>query len=149
MNTANKKNVGLIRRFAIMFYDAILFIALLFFASILVAVPFDIEYSGNITPEYILYIVYIHLVAYLYLGWCWTRGGQTLGLKTWKIRLISDSGIQVTWLQALLRYIGSLLCWGTLGLGFLWCYTNKQRRALNDIISKTHLTRINAQGEKQ
>ena len=57
--------------------------------------------------------------------------------------------MQVTWLQALLRYIGSLLCWGTLGLGFLWCYTNRHRRAWNDIISKTHLIRINAQGEKQ
>ena len=145
MDTLNTKPVGLIRRFIIMFYDAILLLALLFFASILVAVPFDISYDGHISPAYVLYIFYIHLVAYLFLAWCWTHGGQTLGSKTWKVKLVPDSGNHVTWLQALLRYIGSLICWGTFGLGFLWGYTNKQRRALNDIISKTHLVRVNEQ----
>ncbi len=134
------KPVGLMRRFLIMFYDAILLIALLFFASIAVAVPFEITREHAWYPVYILYI---HIVAYIFFGWCWTRGGQTLGAKTWKIKLVADTGNNITWGQALLRYIGSLLCWLTLGLGFLWCYTNKERRAWNDMLSKTHLIRIN------
>lgn len=129
------------RRLLIMFYDAILLIAILFFASVIVAVPFEITREH---PWYPVYILYIHAVACLFLGWCWTHGGQTLGAKTWKIKLISDTGSNITWRQAVLRYLGSLLCWLTLGLGFLWCYTNKERRAWNDIISKTRLTKITA-----
>ena len=141
MNNTNTNPVGLFKRFTIMFYDAILLAALLFFASILVAIPFEITQEHTWYPAYILYI---HVVAYLFLGWCWTHGGQTLGSKTWKIKLISDSGHSVTWGQALLRYIGSLLCWISLGLGFLWCYTNKDRRAWNDMISKTRLIKVSA-----
>ncbi len=141
MNTSETKPVGLLKRLLIMFYDAILLLALLFFASVIIAVPFEITREH---PLYLAYIFYIHLVAYLFLGWCWTHGGQTLGSKTWKIKLISDTGNNVTWTQALLRYIGSLLCWMTLGLGFLWCYTNKKRRAWNDMLSKTHLVKVSA-----
>jgi len=139
MTNINTKPVGLIKRLFIMFYDAILLIALLFFASMLVAVPLEITQEH---PLYPAYIFYIHVVAYVFFGWCWTHGGQTLGAKTWKIKLISDSGNTVTWKQSLLRYLGSLLCWLTLGLGFLWCYTNKERLAWNDLISKTRLTRV-------
>ncbi len=140
MSNNNSSNpVSLLRRIAIMFYDSILLIALLFFASLPVAVPLQITTEH---PYYPLYILYIHLVAFLFFGWCWTRGGQTLGSKTWKVKLISDSNNNVTWKQAFLRYIGSLLCWLSLGVGFLWCYTNKERRAWNDIISKTRLCSI-------
>ena len=131
--------VGLVCRIAIMFYDSILLIALLFFASLPVAVPLEMTIDH---PYYPIYILYIHLVAFLFFGWCWTRGGQTLGSKTWKIKLVADSGNKVTWKHALLRYLGSILCWLSLGIGFLWCYTNKERRAWNDIISKTRLTKI-------
>lgn len=133
--------VSLLRRIAIMFYDSILLIALLFFASLPVAIPLNITMEH---PYYPLYILYIHVVAFLFFGWCWTRGGQTLGSKTWKIRVISDTSKKVTWKQAFLRYIGSILCWLSLGIGFLWCYTNKERRAWNDIISKTRLSLVNA-----
>ena len=137
MSNNNSSNpVSLLRRIAIMFYDSILLIALLFFASLPVAVPLQLVTEH---PYYPLYIPYIHLVAFLFFGWCWTRGGQTLGSKTWKVKLISDSNNNVTWKQAFLRYISSLICWLSLGIGFLWCYTNKERRAWNDIISKTHL----------
>jgi uncharacterized RDD family membrane protein YckC len=138
MNTIDTKPIGLLKRFFIMFYDAILLIALLFFASIIVAVPLDITRQH---PLYPAYIFYIYLVAYIYFGWCWTHGGQTLGTKTWKIKLVADAGDNITWTQSLLRYIGSLLCWASLGIGFLWCYTNKERRAWNDMLSKTHLTK--------
>ena len=139
MENNNLTAVSLLRRIAIMFYDSILLIALLFFASLPVAIPFNITMEH---PYYPLYILYIHIVAFLFFGWCWTRGGQTLGLKTWKIRVIADTGNRVTWKQAFLRYIGSILCWLSLGVGFLWCYTNKERRAWNDIISNTRLSKI-------
>lgn len=137
-NNSNQP-VGLIRRLAIIFYDSILLITLLFFASLPVAIPLEITTQHAYYP---LYILYIHLVAFSFFGWCWTRGGQTLGSKTWKIKLVAENGNNITWKLAFLRYIGSLLCWLSLGIGFLWCYTNKDRLAWNDLISKTRLSRI-------
>lgn len=131
--------VGLLRRFGVMFYDSILLIAVLFFASLPIVVPL------SITTEHYLYtffIGYIYLVGFLFFGWFWTHGGQTLGLKTWRIKLISDIGNTVSWKQALLRYIASLLCWLSLGVGFIWCYTNRDRLAWNDLWSNTRLKRI-------
>ena len=89
----------------IMFYDAMLLVAVLFFASIPVAVAFQITTEHILYP---LYILYIYLVAFVFFGWCWTHGGQTLGLKTWKIRLIADNGKKISWQAALLRYLGSI-----------------------------------------
>jgi uncharacterized RDD family membrane protein YckC len=138
MNPKNHNPVGLFKRLVVMFYDAILLIAVLFFASIVFVVPLDIKYGD---PLYPLYIIYIYSVGFLYLGWCWTHGGQTLGLKTWKLKLASRTGNEVSWREAFLRYFASLLCWLSLGIGFLWCYTNKERLAWNDLLSKTSLQR--------
>ncbi len=135
----SNQTVSLIRRLVIMFYDSILLITLLFFASLPIAIPLEITTQHTYYP---LYIFYIHLVAFIFFGWCWTRGGQTLGSKTWKIKLVAEDGNNITWKQAFLRYIGSLLCWLSLGIGFLWCYTNKDRLAWNDIMSRTRLRRI-------
>ena len=141
-NVNNKitiRPIGLMRRMMIMFYDTMLLVAVLFFASIPVAVAFQITPEHSLYP---LYIIYIYLVGFVFFGWCWTHGGQTLGLKTWKIRLIADSGEKISWRAALLRYLGSMLCWLSCGIGFIWCYTNKERLAWNDIISKTRLRKL-------
>ncbi len=44
----------------------------------------------------------------LYFTVFWRRGGQTLAMKTWRIRLIDTAGRPVSSARALLRY---LLCW--------------------------------------
>lgn len=138
-NIKNEKPVGIILRIGVMFYDAILLAAVLFLAGVLVAPTFNIT---NEHPLYPLFVIYIYAVAFVFFAWFWTHGGQTLGLKTWKLKLISSNGEAVTWKQSLIRYLASLLCWLSLGVGFLWCYTNKDRLAWNDLWSKTQLIRI-------
>lgn len=140
-NTQNNKPVGLIIRIGAMFYDSFLLAAVLFLAGVLIAPTFNITTEH---PLYPLFIFYIYLVAFIFFAWFWTHGGQTLGLKTWKLKLVSTNGGSVTWKQALFRYLASLLCWLSLGVGFLWCYTNKERLAWNDLWSKTHLQRVSA-----
>ena len=131
--------VGLLRRFGVMIYDSVLLSAVLFFASLIVVLPFGITTEHYLYPAF---IAYVYLVSFVFFGWFWTHGVQTLGLKTWHIRLISENGNAVNWKQALIRYIASLVCWLSLGVGFLWCYTNQDRLAWNDILSKTRLQRI-------
>lgn len=138
-NKTTKHPVGILRRFGAMIYDTILLIATLFFASLPVVLPLSITLEH---PLYPFFVGYIYLVSFLFFGWFWTHGGQTLGLKTWKTKLISETGNAVTWKQAFIRYLASFICWLTLGLGFLWCFTNRDRLAWNDIWSNTRLKRI-------
>ena len=50
---------------------------------------------------------FIFLVFGLYFTWFW-RHGQTLAMKTWKIRITTLSGEPISQKQAILRYI---ICW--------------------------------------
>jgi uncharacterized RDD family membrane protein YckC len=47
---------------------------------------------------------YLLLVCFLFFGWFWTHGGQTLGMRAWKIRLQRTDGEGLGWWQALLRF---------------------------------------------
>lgn len=52
--------------------------------------------------------VWLFLVLGMYFTWFWTHGGQTLAMKTWRIRLTTSDGANLSWRQASLRY---LLAW--------------------------------------
>lgn len=48
----------------------------------------------------------------LFFGWSWTHGGQTLGMRAWRLRVESGGRIGLSWAGALSRYAGLLCCWG-------------------------------------
>ncbi len=48
------------------------------------------------------------LVLGAYFMWCWLKGGQTLPMKTWHIRVVTKDGEPLTLGRALGRY---LACW--------------------------------------
>ncbi len=137
-NKNNKQHVSLLRRFGAILYDFFLLITVLFIASFLVVIP------TGITPEdrfFFLFQAYIFLVAFIFFAWFWIRGGQTLGMRTWKMKLITEDGSKLTWGKALIRFVIAMLSWLALGLGFLWSLWDKQHRTWHDIASKTRLIR--------
>ena len=124
---------------AIVFYDALLLLAVWFFATLLI-LPFNAGIAFS--KEQFLYPAYLVFVSFLFYGWFWTHGGQTLGLKAWKIRLLSDNLKPVTWYQALIRFMVSILSSGLFGIGFFWIFVDKNHRCWHDIVSKTRLFRV-------
>ena len=82
---------------------------------------------------------YLLMVSFLFFGWCWTHGGQTLGMRAWKIRLVNFDGKTVSWSQALTRFCLALLSWLPFGLGFIWSLFEPQRMAWHDRYSKSRL----------
>lgn len=48
-------------------------------------------------------------VVALYYVWCWTHGGQTLPMKTWRMRLVAADGGPVSAPRALWRFVLCLL----------------------------------------
>ena len=126
---------GLFRRLLAIIYDLFLLIALLFVATAF-AMIFN---QGNAIepgqPLYPYYLVYLLTVSFVFFGWFWTHGGQTLGMKTWKIRLQQTDGQSVSWQLALIRFFTAILSWSLLGAGFLWSLFQSQKRTWHDIAS--------------
>ncbi len=131
-------HVSLWRRLAAITYDFFLLFAVLFFASLPVIIPFRITIGDTWYP---LYIAYIYSVSFVFFGWFWTHGGQTLGMKTWRIRIETREGGPITWLQALQRFVVALLSTVLLGAGFIWCLFNRESLSWHDLASKTRLVR--------
>jgi len=115
-------------------YDGLLLLAVLFLATAL-ALPFNAGQA--FTSDQIFFSVYLLLVSFVFYGWCWTRGGQTLGLRSWKIKLCRLDGGPVNWRQAGLRFAAAGLSWACFGLGFLWCIFDKNRLCWHDYLSNT------------
>ncbi len=130
---------GLFRRMAAMTYDGFLLLALLFMGSFL----FLIITHGQAVPPALEngYRAYLLIIAFLFYGWFWTHGGQTLGMRAWKIRLQRANGQTVGWSWALLRFVAAMLTGVGLG-GLLWIPLDGQRRALQDLASGTVVVQL-------
>ena len=137
--TGEAKTPSLLRRLAASVYDALLLIAILFIASALM-LPLtggEAVQSGN--P---LFRAYILFVCFFFFGWFWTHGGQTLGMRAWRIRVQQPDGEPITWKQALLRFLAALVSWLALGLGFLWMLVDRDGLTWHDRWSKTRLVML-------
>lgn len=88
-----------------MVYEAMLLFGVLFIATWL--------FSTLLQQRHALYMRsalqdWLFVVLGVYFVWFWTHGGQTLAMKTWRIRVVDKHGASVSWGRALLRY---LLVW--------------------------------------
>jgi len=79
------------------------------------------------------------LIVIGFFTWFWTHGGQTLGMRAWRLKLLSRDGQAVTLRQALVRLAGALLSLLPAGLGLLWVLIDPQRCAWHDRLSDTRL----------
>jgi uncharacterized RDD family membrane protein YckC len=127
---------GIARRLACMLYEAILLFAIGFAASSL----FFYASGGLGASGYGRTMLQLFLVAVFaaYFLWCWLRGGQTLAMKTWKIRLVAPGRDRVPPLTALLRFVLALLAVPT-GIALGWALFDRDRQFLHDRIAGTRL----------
>jgi uncharacterized RDD family membrane protein YckC len=136
------QTAGLLRRLAAILYDSLLLAALLVVASALITVPVGLIF-GQPAAEGLgknpLFMLWIGLVPLLFFTWFWQRGGQTIGMRAWRLKLVSRDGDSVTLGTAMLRYFAALLSWIPLGLGFLWILVDPERLAWHDRLSGTRL----------
>jgi uncharacterized RDD family membrane protein YckC len=127
---------ALARRLASALYELLLVLALAFIATF----PF-LAFMGDATlgwrrhllQAWILVVVGAYFVAF------WTRSGQTLPMKTWRIRLVRHDGAPVGTGRAIHRYLLAVLGLAALGLGFLWALFDRERQFLHDRLAGTAL----------
>jgi len=79
------------------------------------------------------------LVSYIYFAGFWLKGGQTPGMKTWKITLVEMQGGKPNKKQVTVRFFSAILSWAMAGLGFLWMIVDRNHFTLHDHLSGSRL----------
>lgn len=133
---------GLARRFACAVYESLILAALVLVATF----PF-LALAGDSTGGLRRHLLqgWVLLVVGAYLVGFWTRGGQTLAMKTWRIRLQSADGGAVSLASAVRRYFLALLGAAALGAGFLWALVDRDGQFLHDRLAGTRLADLRSQ----
>lgn len=134
---ASPRPASLPRRLASGLYDLLLNAALAMIATL----PFVLAF-GDATHGWKRHLLQAWVVAVVgfYYVWFWTRGGQTLPMKTWRIRLVrADTGGAVNPGRAAHRYALAVLGLAAVGLGFAWALLDPERRFLHDRLAGTAL----------
>lgn len=127
---------GFFRRMAVVLYDSILLLAVLFLATI-IALPFN---SGEaFSSSQVLYPAYLFAVSFVFYGWFWIHGGQTLGLRSWKLTILTLDQKPISWKQAFIRFTTAIISWLCLGLGFIWLLVDKKKLTWHDRLSGSTL----------
>jgi len=127
---------GLGRRLVSMLYESLLVFAVAFFAGVAFYSAGSEHLSGLVRH---LFRIYLFLVFGIYFVTCWRRGGQTLPMQTWKMRLVRSDGRPVGVRQAVARYV---LAWPSLlifGAGVLWALFDRDRQFLHDRLAGTRI----------
>lgn len=142
------------RRLAAMGYDALLVFALLFFATAAyqlaqrLAVPAG-ETSAPATGDVVtaiepaasgpLYSLYLLLVMFAFFAYFWSHGGQTLGMRSWRLRVESLDGGRLGLGQCAVRFTTAWISALALGLGYLWVLLDSERRSWHDMASRSRV----------
>ena len=120
-----------------MLYEAFLIFAVAFFAT---WVFFFASGGRDATRGWLRMELQLFILVVLaaYFLWCWLRGGQTLAMRTWRIRLVD-----VTPGRAILRFVLALFL---LPLSIVWVLVDRDRQFLHDRLAGTRLV---IAGDKQ
>jgi len=70
------------------------------------------------------------------------HGGQTLGMRAWKLQLQNMRPGPISWWQVLLRFMVALLSALLCGLGYLWMLIDKQKLTWHDRYSETRVVQL-------
>lgn len=137
-------SAGFGRRLAALLYDAVLLAALLvIFTSGAVFLNHGAALERRTAGAwfYLYQAGLVCVVAGYYLV-NWTRSGQTLGMRAWHLRAVTDSGRPLGWKAAALRLSVGALAWAPAALGVLWLYADPEHLALHDRLSRTRVVHL-------
>lgn len=123
------------KRLAALFYDGLLVFALLMVA---IAVAFWLK-GGGIAPRDPFFRLYLLMVMALFFCGFWVAGGQTLGMRSWQLRVQRRDGRALGWWQALWRFALAVPAVGLAGIGLWWMLLDPQGLALHDRLSGTRV----------
>jgi uncharacterized RDD family membrane protein YckC len=128
-----------LRRLAVIVYDLLLLAAVLFIAAFVYTVGVQSLTGADLTQglarlAFQLFLLAIALGYYLYF---WTRGRQSLAMRTWRILLLREDGTPLSTPDALRRIGFAVLTLAPAGLGLWWMLFDRDGQTWYDRLAGT------------
>lgn len=128
---------SLFKRLAAMLYDSMIVMAIWMLIS-----GIGVTLNGGEAVAGPLFKSAVFLVTFLFFAGFWTRSGQTLGMQAWRIRIQSDEGYTLSWMQALIRFFMAIVSAIFFGLGYWWILFDSQKRSWHDRYSDSRVVQL-------
>ena len=136
------KSAGFFRRILALFSDSLLIIGIIFGFLLLITRLFNKTFNESPIEIFFLQVTYV-LIGVIFFTYFWkVNNGQTLGMQVWKIKVIHESDGDLSTVTLLLRSLYGLVFNLLFGINYIYIFFNKEKRSLNDILSKTKVVRI-------
>jgi len=84
----------------------------------------------------------LFVVTAAYFVISWARGGQTIGMRAWRLRIVDTDGKALGWMRAALRFVVACVSLLALGIGYFWCLFDARKRGWHDLAARSVLVRL-------
>ena len=134
------ENSGFFRRIFSLVYDSLAIVGIIFtFTLLLVLINGGAPENGSLVDLLQLFITIFS--GPLFYTYFWIKNdGQTLGMQSWKIKLISEEKLTVR--ICLLRCAFSTFSFLFFGIGYAYILFNRDNRSLADMATRTRIARL-------
>jgi uncharacterized RDD family membrane protein YckC len=129
----------LLRRLAGLAYDSLVLAAVLMGFTLVVVL---LRGGSAVPPGTWWFEIGVLAVTACFFAGFWAHGGQTLGMRAWRLKLTRTDGGRVGWGRALLRFAGACVSLAPAGLGYWWSLFDSERRSWHDRLSRTRVIRM-------
>jgi uncharacterized RDD family membrane protein YckC len=137
LDISQARSPGLIRRVAAIIYDLFLLSGVLVVAAAVVVIPY-LQIAGPPFPHGSWWFrLYLLSVISGYFAFPWLRGGQTLGMRAWRFRLLREDGTDLRLRDAVARLLWAVVALAPAGAGLLWILLDRDGLAWHDRLSHT------------
>lgn len=127
-----------------MLYDLLPLVGLWMIAGGLWVLAFHRIYDPQ-HPDLLMRVLldaWLLLVTGAYFVVSWTRVGQTIGMRAWKLKLVREDGSLPGWRQACLRFVLAAVSLALLGCGFWYARFDGGRRTWHDRACGTRMLKL-------
>ena len=136
------KPASFLRRILALLYDTLLLTGIILGYLLIVTLMFGDTFE-SISEKIFLQFSYL-ILGVIFFTYFWkVNKGQTLGMQVWKIRIIGDENKELSTKNLIYRSLLGLVFNLAFGSNYLFIFFNKDRKSINDLLSKTKTIKIN------
>ena len=136
------KPASFLRRILALFYDTLLLTGIILGYLLLVTLMFGDTFE-SISERIFLQFSYL-ILGVIFFTYFWkVNKGQTLGMQVWKIRIVGDENKEPSTKNLIYRSLFGLVFNLAFGSNYLFIFFNKDKKSINDLLSKTKTIKIN------